>query len=161
MTFAAAYALVVVNVGLVVLVVVYGILGAVGVAWTCDTSAAQIRYLVVDFYARRTSLVHHMEYGAILHLNTFTLHHALGIAAQRVHLALFILHGETKHGHGLVLDYGTLLVDAASSLRLLVAWIHLVWHTVNLVKERIFLPHCNQFLQKFITHKHYIIIISH
>ena len=41
MTFAAAYALVVVNVGLVVLVVVYGILGTVGVAWACDASTMQ------------------------------------------------------------------------------------------------------------------------
>ena len=161
MTFATTYALVMVNVCFVILVVVYGILGTVGVAWACDASTAQIRYLVVDFHARRTSLVHHMEHCSVLHFNSLALHHALYIAAQRVHFAMLILHGKTKHSHGLVLDYGTLLVDAASSFRLLVAWIHLVWHTVNLVKERIFLPHCNQFLQKFITHKHYIIIISH
>ena len=52
MALAATYAFVVVNMCLVILVIVDGILGAVGVAWTCHTTTTQVRYLIVYLKAR-------------------------------------------------------------------------------------------------------------
>ena len=49
---ATTYAFIVVNMCLVILVIVYGVLGAVGVAWTCHATAAQVRYLIVYLKAR-------------------------------------------------------------------------------------------------------------
>ena len=86
-----------------------------------------------------------MENGTVLHVNLLSLKHALCVGAEAVHLVHLVLHGEAEHSHGLVFHYCAFLVDAASSLWLLVAGVHLVRHTVDGFKELAFLPHCNQF----------------
>ena len=52
MTFATTDALVMVNVRLAVLVIVDGVLGTVCVARARNTTAAQVRHLIVNLYAR-------------------------------------------------------------------------------------------------------------
>ena len=154
MAFATTDTLVVVDVCLAFPVINDGILGTVCVAGACNATAAQVRYLVVDFYARRAGLVHNVQHSPVLQVNSLALHHTLCVAAQWIHLAYLVLHSEAEHSHCLVFYNSTLLVYAAPAFRLLVTGVHLVRQLVNVLEQVAVLPHRNQLLQKFLTYKH-------
>lgn len=111
----------VVDVGFPFAVVVNGIFRTVVVARPRGTATAQVRYLVVDFHARRARFVHYAE-DTFLRIDFFSFHHAGGVGRQTFGFVGFIRHVEAHHGHGLVFCHCTFFIHAAASQRFLLAW---------------------------------------